>query len=228
LTEHGIPLLHKALTVTGNAIENFMLTQIRRKDCLNQYQTFPLRGYDYDKDEETFFYPKVFKSYILTLPSKSFKGRIRALGIEVTKLVRVLQADRLIFLGDTETPWLYQHNDYKPAKEAQEYLADKKVGKRFNGALQVDTAELPTFIKHLAWLTRCNAALPYFHFVDQGQNIIGHICQYGNLHLDTLKEQTDETLKQFMDNSNFKYGDHNSCSNWFGKTSAISGRQTVV
>jgi len=205
-----------------------MLTKIKRQDCLDQYQSFPLRSYDYDKDEEEFFYPKVYESYILTLPSKSFKGHVKALGIEVTKLAKALHADTLIFLGDTETPWLYQDNDYKPVKEAQEYLIDRKVGKQFNGALQVNTAEMPTFIKHLAWLTRCNAALPYFHFIDKGQNIVGSICKYGNLHLDTLNEQADKTFKQLVDSSKFEYGDKNSCYNWFGKTSAISGRRIVV
>jgi hypothetical protein len=205
-----------------------MLTKIRRQDCLDQYQTFPLRGYDYDNDEETFFYPKVFKSYILTLSSKSFRGHVNALGIELTKLAKALQFDTLLFLGDTETPWLYQNNAYKPVKEAQEYLSGRKTGKHFNGALQVEISELPTFIKHLTWLTRCNAALPYFHFIDKGQNIVGSICKYGNLHLDTLCEQADETLRSFVDSSRFEYGDKNSCYNRFSKTSAISGRGTVV
>jgi hypothetical protein len=205
-----------------------MLTKIRRQDCLEKYQTFPLRSYDVDADEETFFYPKVFKSYILTLPSKSFKGHVAALGKEVTKLVKALHTDTLVFLGDTETPWLYQQNDYKPAKEAQEYLMDKKVGKRFDGALQMDTSEMPTFIKHLAWLTRCNAALPYFHFTDPVQNIMGSICKYGNLHLDTLNEHADNILQSFVNSSKFEFGDRNSCYNWFGNTSAISGRQTIV
>jgi hypothetical protein len=205
-----------------------MLTKIKRQDCLEKYQTFPLRSYDYDKDEEEFFYPDIFKSYILTLPSKTFKGHVKALGIELTKLTEPLHADTLIFLGDTDTPWLHQDNDYKPVREAQQYLVDKKIGKRFNGALQLDTTELPTFTQHLAWLIRCNAALPYFHFTDQQQNIIGSICKYGNLHLDTLSKQADTIFKSFVDISKFEYGDKNSCYNWFGKTTAISGRQTIV
>jgi hypothetical protein len=164
----------------------------------------------------------------LTLPSKSFKGHVKTLGIELTKLTEAFHSKILIFLGDTETPWLYQDNEYKPVKEAQEYLTDNKVGKRFNGALEVDTAELPIFTKHLAWLTRCNAALPYFHFTDQRQNIVGSICKYGNLHLDTLNEQADKTLKSFVVKSKLEFGDKNSCNNWFGKSSAISGRQTVI
>lgn len=203
-----------------------MLNKIRRQDCLEQYQTFPLQSYD-DKNEEEFFYPEVFKRYILTLPSKSFKAHATFLGKEMAKLVKALNTDALIFLGDTETPWLYQNNDYKPVKAAQEYLTYHKTGKRFNGALRVDTAEMSTFIRHLAWMTRCNAALPDVHFIDQGQNIVGSICKYGNLHLDILNKQADKILKTFMNSTKFEYGDKNSCFNWFGKTSAISGRQTV-
>ncbi|WP_266367088.1 hypothetical protein [Tellurirhabdus rosea] len=203
-----------------------MLTKIKRQDCLAQYRSFPLRSYD--EDEEKFFYPKVYKNYILVLASKSFTGHVKALGIEMTKLTKAFNANTLIFLGDTEAPWLYQHNDYKPVREAEEYLTANKIGKRFCGALQVNTAELPTFVKHLAWLTRCNATLSNFNFTDEGQTIVGSICKYGNLHLETLNEQADKALKSFVGNSKFQYGDSNSCYNEFGKTSAISGRQTVV
>lgn len=205
-----------------------MLIKINRQDCLSKYPSFPLRSYDYDKDEEIFDYPKVFKSYILTLASKSFKGHIRQLGSELLKLTKELGCDNLIFLGDTELAWLHQDNDYKPLKEAQQYLVDNKIGKRFNGALQVDNSELVTFVKHLSWLTRCNASLPYFHFTDNGQSFIGNICKYGNLHIDALNEATDKFIKAFVDKSNFKFLDGNNCFDQFGKTSAISGRRIIV
>ena len=205
-----------------------MLIKINRQDCLNEYPCFPLRSYDDNKDEEQFYYPKIFKSYILTLTSKSFKGHITQLGTELCKLTKQLGYDNLIFLGDTELAWLHQNNDYKPAKEAQQYLADNKIGKRFNGALLVYNSELVTFVKHLSWLTRCNASLPYFHFIDKGQNFIGNICKYGNLHIDTLNEITDRLLKTFVDKSDFKYLDGNNCYNQFGKTSAIAGRHIIM
>ena len=139
-----------------------MLIKINRQSCLSNYPFFPLRSYDYDKDEEQFYYPKVFKSYILTVTSKSFRGHIKQLGTELFKLAKQLSYGNLIFLGDTELPWLHQDNEYKLVKKAQQYLTDNKIGKRFNGALQVKNAELVTFVKHLSWLTRCNASLPYF------------------------------------------------------------------
>jgi len=205
-----------------------MLSKINRKDCLDKYRVFPQRSYNDALDDEEYFYPKVFKSYILTLPSKSFKGHIKTLGIELLSLLKYLHEDSFIFLGDTGTPWLYQYNEYKPVLEASEYLTDNKVGKRFNGALITDTTDLIKFINHLAWLTRCNAALPYIHFIDPSQTILGNICKYGNLHLDTLNKQADTTLKKFMTRSLFEYGDDNSCNNQFGKTSAIYKRRTII
>ena len=204
-----------------------MLSKINRKNCLDKYKIFPLRWYDEVKEEEQYYAPKTFQSYILTLKSKSFKGHLSVLGAELTKLVQELCSDTLIFFGDNELPWLNQINEYKPVKEAQQYLIENKIGKRFNGGLQVNLLELPTFIRHLGWLIRCNAALPYFHFVDAGQNILGSICQYGNIHLFALKPETDFLIKSFIERSKFEYIDSN-CSNSFGKSSAIKGRRTLV
>jgi len=204
-----------------------MLIKINRQSCLNKYSTFPLSSYNYTKEEEEFFYPEVFKSYVLTLLSRSFKGHTKLLGSELKKLTEEIGYDSLIFLGDSKLPWLYQDNEYKPAKEARQYLINNKLGKRFNGALQVNNSELLTFTKHLSWLTRCNATLPYIYFIDKGQNIIGNICKYGNLHLDTLNEKTDKLIRIVIGKSQFKYLD-STCYNQFGKTSAITGRQIVL
>lgn len=205
-----------------------MLTKINRQDCITQYTLFPLSSYNTEKDEVEFFYPPVFKSYILNLPSRSFKGNARALGVALTKLTKATHSDNLIFLGDTDTPWLYQQNDYKPVQEAMQYLADKKIGKRFNGALQVNTIELPEFIRHLSWLIRCNGALPCFYFTNPNKDILANICQYGNLHLDTIDEKSDDLIRAAIDNSQFTYGDYTSCTNWLGRSGAISGRKIII
>jgi hypothetical protein len=193
-----------------------MLIKINRQDCLKKYPAFPLRDYDYAKDEEEFFYPTIFKSYILTLSSKSFRGHVKQLGIELVKLIEELDCNTLIFLGDTKQPWLHQDNDYKPAREAKEYLTENKIGKRFNGALQIDNSEIITFIKHLSWLTRCNASLPYFYFTNDEQQFIGNICKYGNLHIDTLNITTDRLFKRAINKGDFKYLDSKHCYNQFG------------
>lgn len=158
-----------------------MLTKIDRQKAIDEFPNLPSRYYNQEDDEEVYGYPEVFAKYVLTLTSKSYKGHIKLLGTEITSLITSLGFDKLTFLGDDKTPWLYKDHDYKPAKEGLQYLADNKIGKRFNGGLQVDTVQLPIFTKHLCWLVRTNAVLAYIHFTDSGQNIIGSICQYGNL-----------------------------------------------
>lgn len=205
-----------------------MLRKIKRQECLAKYSTFPLRDYDAENDEEVYSFPTVVRSYILTIPAKTFRGNIRDLGIEVSRLTNVLKANSLFFLGDSVTPWLYQLNDYKPVQKAQQYLSDHKIGKRFNGAIEVEITELSRFIKHLSWLTRCNAALPYIYFLDPEQNILGNICKYGNLHISTLNKDADSYLNSFINKSKFLIDNETNCNWRFGQSDAIWGRKVVI
>jgi hypothetical protein len=202
-----------------------MLIKINRQDCIIKYPKLPLLVYNSTKEDYDSFYPKTFTGYVLTLSSKSFKGHIKLLGREINNLTPHLGFDKLIFLAESNLPWLYRNHDFKQAKERQQYLVDNKIGKKFNGPLQVDTSALPMFIKHLAWMVRTNAVLACVHFIDPGQNIIGTICQYGNLHIYTVNKKIDSRLKEIIDKSNFQYLTDGICYNKFSKSSVIKGRR---
>src|ERR1700741_1726428 len=120
-----------------------MLIKLNRQDVINEFPNLPLRKYNSKEEEYDFLYPKVFASYVLTLPSKSYKGYMKLLGTELASLTINLGCDNLIFLGDEDIPWLRRFKEYKIFEEALQYLVDNKIGKRFNGALQVDITELP-------------------------------------------------------------------------------------
>ena len=201
-----------------------MLIKITREDAFNKYPNFPWC----DPTDDNYFFPKVYKSYILTLVSKSAKGRAKALSSAVTKLMRSLDFGSLIFVGDTKIPWLYQDNEYSPVKNALNYLHDNKIGKKFNGALQVDISTLAEFIRHLFWLTRCNASLPSFHFMDPGQNVIGSLCKYGNVHLSTLTKSIDKKLQRSVKQSDFEFLHDTACHEAFSKKRAIKHKEIVL
>jgi len=205
-----------------------MLIKIDRQEAIDNFPNLPLRNFNSRADEDVFNYPKVFANYVLTLASKSYKGHINLLGREIANLTTKLEFDKLIFLGDEKTPWLYRDHDFKPAKGGLKYLIDQKIGKRFNGALQVSKTELPTFIKHLSWLVRCNAILPYIHFIDPGQTIIGNICQYGNLHISTMTATGDIKFNEVISKSKFSFLTDGNCYNKFSKGGAIKGRVITV
>lgn len=205
-----------------------MLIKLNRQDAINKFPNFPLRKYNPKEEEYDFHYPKVFANYVLTLPSKSYKGHLKLLGTELADLTKRLGYDNLIFLGDENIPWLRRFDEYQTSEEALQYLVANKIGKRFNGALQIDIIQLPVFIKHLAWLVRTNEVLPYIHFVDPGQNIIGDICQYGNLHISTKTKKADNYIKKVIAKSKFEYLINGNCYNKFSKSSVIKGRQIKV
>ncbi len=202
-----------------------MLIKINRQDSIKKFPSLPLLKYNPNDDAYDLNYPKVFANYVLTLSSKSYKRHIKLLGIEIANLTTAFGFDKLIFLGEEDTPWLHRDHDYKPAKEGLQYLIDNKIGKRFNGAIQVDTTQLPTFIKNIAWLVRSNAILHYIHFVDPGQNIIANICQYGNLHIATKTKTVDKHFKEVIAKSKFEYLGDGNCYNKFSKNGKITGRQ---
>ena len=201
-----------------------MLFKIKRQDCFDKFPKFPRSNYY----REEFFFPRCYKGYTLTLTALSLKGHIKLLSEELTNLIGLLGYDNLIFLGDTTNPWLWQENDYKPVKEALNYLKINKISRTFNGGLKVSRTELPTFLKHLAWLIRCNAALPDFYFMDEGQNIVGNICKYANIHLFTVNESTDKAFTEYIKSTRLESTDPDNCCNKYCKSSAIIGRRTVV
>ena len=187
-----------------------MLIKIERQEVIDKFPNLPLRFYNSEEDDYVFKYPKVFANYVLTLLSKSYKGKIKLLGSQLVFLLNNLGYDNLIFLGDEDTAWLWRLKVHENFQEGLQYLVDNKINKRFNGALQVDTAEIPTFIKHLALLVRTNGILPYVHFVDFGQNIIGSICQHGNLHISAKNKMADKNFKNAIAKSQFIFlGDEN-------------------
>lgn len=201
-----------------------MLTKLNRQKALEIYPNFPQSN----NLTEEFVYPKVCSTVILSIQAKSSKGHTKALSKEIKKLCDNLNFSDLIFLGDTKTAWLYQQNDYKPAKNAYDFLIINNIGKRFNGGLKVDLESLETFLYHFIWLTRSNASLPYFHFSDENQIFLGHICQYGNLHIDILNYKNEEEFSKAISKTNFEYFKEAHCYNQFSNFSRIPGRRIVV
>jgi hypothetical protein len=195
---------------------------------MHKFPACPLRHYNSKEEEDIYNYPKFFANYILTISSKSYKGHIKILGEQILFLTHSLGYDNLIFLGDSDIPWLKRSDTQNNFQNALQYLVENKIGKRFNGALQVDKEEIPTFIKNLAWLVRTNGILSYIYFIDPEQNFIANVCQYGNLHISTMNKLADKKIKKIILNSQFIYLAEANCSNKFSKDGRIKERSITV
>ncbi len=184
-----------------------MIKKIARKPFLEKYPEFIQDIYYRNK----YISPETFSSYILFVEAGSTVGLCNNLSKGLTKLIKKLKYENVSFLGDTTLPWLSRDHDYKPVKRGLDYLVEKKISKSFNGAIQVDTNELPEFLKHLFWLVRCNGIVIYAHFSDPGFNIMGSICQYGNIHISTLNEETNIAFNQVLPETGLNISTTNEC-----------------
>jgi hypothetical protein len=193
-----------------------MLDKLNREECLRVHKNLPTT----DNFREEAFFPSVHKSYFLSVAKEPKTRYIRKMSDALAGLIRELGYDALIFMGDGERPWLYRYEEYtgksKAIAEAIEYFIANKVGKRFNGALVVNTSKLPEVFRHIYWLTSPNSALPIFHFMDNAGNILGSICQYGVVHFYTLNKAADDLFKQIAkDTSTLLLG--TECNTPYGK-----------
>lgn len=185
-----------------------MLTKIKRDECLTVFSKFPLREYDKTIDDEIVTYPNIHSLYWLKLDNTSSRHFANELAKQVTLLYEKLNIDRLVFLGDTKSSWISkrmaERKDYKPLINAVTYLTDNKIGRRFNGAIEIDFKEFKTFIKHFYIMTKCEAAFSYFHFLDKAQNLIGYIHYDGELRIDTLNKKTNDLFIKAIKETKFK------------------------
>lgn len=109
----------------------------------------------------------------------------------------------LIILGDWNTPWLSQKNDYPLVVKATEYLHEK-IHEEFNGGFLLENNEILDFIPHLFWLIRYNASLPEFMMTFKKTKTVFSMCQYGVLHLEFYDSIEQSIILKFFDNKNFK------------------------
>lgn len=198
----------------------YPLKKISRAKFLKAYPHFPTTNNYHNR----YSYPDVYDSCILFVESNSTRGLCNNIARELTALLKSLKYEQIVFMGDINAPWLYRDHPYKPVKEALEYLSANNISKTFSGAIKLDvnSSNFNEFVKHVFWLVRCNGVVFIPYFSDPEFNIIGSICQYGNIHLSILNAKTDLLFNDSLKNTSFTITDKSKC------TGRIYERRAVI
>ena len=182
------------------------MIKISRDVSLIKFRKFPLRSFE--KDTEVSYYPTITSMHWLKLEHKSSKGLTNILSEQITKLYKNLDSNYLIFLCDYNRFWVSkftaERNDSLALSKAVEYFAMHKIGGRFNGAVKVDIAELPEFLKHYYVITRCDGDFAYYHFLDENQNLLGFIHFSGDVRFDVLNENFEPLFLSELHKTSFQ------------------------
>ncbi len=151
-----------------------------------------------DSEKSAFIESRLFVS-----PKDNTEEYLNDLAYSIESIRKVLKEDYLMVLGDWNTPWLYQENDYLPANNTLDFLK-QNIEKGFNGGFLLKGTDVTNFIPHLFWLTRCNASLPYFYMSYPSAKTIISICKYGVMHFEFYDEIEKTKILQNLTELNFK------------------------
>jgi hypothetical protein len=184
-----------------------MFLKIDREVCLAKFRSFPLSPYDPNTDEEVYYFPKQYKSNWFSLPPAPNHLISRLLGDELTKFVISCKFDRLIFLSDKDAPWITKlsagRTDYAPLTKAMQYFEQHKLGKKFNGGIEVSVDNLPEFFKHYSCIVKCDASFHAGFFSDIYQSFIGDLHYSGEIRFSLLKKKFEKTLDAAISKTKF-------------------------
>ncbi|MGM9475722.1 hypothetical protein ACS5PU_04795 [Pedobacter sp. GSP4] len=182
-----------------------MIKQIKRKECLKKYPIFPQRNFNKDTEDYDYLYPDRFSNYVLALKSETYKKHLKNLGKELLLLCTALKSSKFIFLGDEKLAWRFREGKYKNFKKGMEYLASEGIKKTFAGGLIVGEGDMVQFVKHLTVLISVNGIIPYVHFTDESQHIVGSICKDGNIHITTVDSVSDNLFMHAVSATKFNF-----------------------
>lgn len=203
------------------------MRKISRAAAYASYPGFPSFRYDAATDTDDISFPEYVRSVILSA-HKTASGTVQfqAMAGAIAGLMSALHAEDLLFMGGSATPWRYQQNAYEPVADALSYLAAQRIGRAFNGGIMVDAPSLPVFLPHLMWIIAGNAALPEIYFTDRAQQVLGTLCQYGNLHLYILDTACLERVDAWIAGSDLQDISAVGCS--YSATDMPEGRGLIT
>ena len=174
-----------------------MIEKISRDICIIKYRKLPLCEYEKVTDEDICYHPKIHSFYWLKLPKEYEKK----LPNQIVSLIKSLNVNKLIFLGEMNKPWISKltesRKDFKPLIKAVDYFKIHKIEKKFNGGVKVENKEIENFIKNFQIITECDGGFFDFNFIDENENFLFYIHYSGELKVLTLNENGNiEFLKK--------------------------------
>ncbi|MNK28125.1 hypothetical protein D3C87_464940 [compost metagenome] len=180
-----------------------MIKKIKRDICIIKYRSLPLTEYEKETDSDVYNYPNIKSAYWLKLEKDSPKN----LKNQFIKLIKNLEIENLIILGEMNKPWISKltskRKDYKPLIKSLEYFKSQKVTTKFNGGLELHIDDLETFFPHFYTITRCDGGFFDFHIIDKNQNIIFYLHYSGEIKIMPLNKKFDMKVLKEIKNTDF-------------------------
>lgn len=180
-----------------------MIKKIKRDICIIKYRSLPLTEYEKETDSDAYHYPNIKSAYWLKLEKDSPKN----LRNQFIKLIKNLEIENLIILGEMNKPWISKltskSKDYKPLFKSLEYFKSQKITTKFNGALELHIDDLETFFPHFYTITRCDGGFFDYRMIDKNQNIIFYLHYTGEIKIMILNKKFEKKVLKEIKKTDF-------------------------
>ncbi|MBV6879719.1 hypothetical protein NG800_005520 [Epilithonimonas ginsengisoli] len=180
-----------------------MIKKIKRDICIIKYRSLPLTEYEKETDSDVYNHPNIKSAYWLKLEKDSPKN----LRNQFIKLIKNLEIENLIILGEMNKPWISKftskRKDYKPLIKSLEYFKSQKITTIFNGGLELHIDDLVTFFPHFYTITRCDGGFFDYNMIDEKQNIILYLHYSGEIKIMILNKKFEKKFLKEIKKTDF-------------------------
>lgn len=150
-----------------------------------------------------YYYPQSSYTYWIKLEKLTNRKLVQ----ELIQLIRYIGLNELIVLNENNQPWISNftrnRTDFQALKDAVQYFDEVKVGKKFNGALQIELDELEKFLHHFYCLTVYDGGFGYFNISDAKQDLLLFIHYDGEVKLTVLVPEKNEVVLKAIQSTSF-------------------------
>lgn len=187
------------------------IKRLKRDYCIIKFRKLPLHYIEKKSGDEHVYYPEIASWYWITLSQKTKidKENEHLLITEICQMMALLGFDHLIFLGAINKPWIStftaNRRDSKSVLKTLQYFKKNKIGRQYNGGVQIEHNFYNKFLKHYYRLTRYDAGFSDYHFCDENENIIFYIHYSGEVKVMILNEKYIEKFNQCLDQLNLSF-----------------------
>jgi hypothetical protein len=180
-----------------------MIETISRDICIIKYRNLALTEYEEVTDELISHFPETHAFYWLKL-SKACED---SLPNQISLILKHLNIERLVFLGEMNKPWISKltasRKDFKPLVKAVTYFKSHGIEEEFNGGVIVDDESIEELLGHFQTITTCDGGFSDFNFIDENQNYWFYIHYSGELRVLMLNENADADFLKSIKQTHF-------------------------
>lgn len=190
------PVIRFSVGSLQQNLEVYRLAEAVTEQEVQEWLSYFEQVLDVEDFDET-WQEKYAQELILDIKETKLTHFLKDFPYKLQNFFANLDIQKLYFLLEIKEDWFIQDPEDKNLKIVLEKLTEIVQNTQYLEGFVLDLQDFPKFFEILFWVARQNTQMSPIWFGTQTDLWIGHICEFGNLHLHFYSEKEAKTyLKQ--------------------------------